>query len=117
MRFDASQQMRLGQHMKLAPRMIQSMEILQMPLQQLEERIAQELESNATLELAEGDDGPEGAAAQAQADLRAEAAAESHAEEQPMRVDEGAGLLDVLAKNQYVPHLASGQGAPLAVKV
>jgi len=94
LRFDASQQMRLGQHMKLAPRMIQSMEILQMPLQQLEERIAQELESNATLELAEGEDGPEGAAAQAQADLRAQAAAESHAEEQPMRIDEGHGEED-----------------------
>lgn len=39
--------------MRLAPRMIQSMEILQMPLLQLEERIAQELESNPTLELTE----------------------------------------------------------------
>lgn len=57
MRFDASQQMRLGQHMKLAPRMIQSMEILQMPLLQLEERIAQELESNVTLEQIEGEPG------------------------------------------------------------
>ncbi len=47
--------MRLSQQMKLAPHMIQSMEILQMPLGQLEERIEQELESNATLELAEGD--------------------------------------------------------------
>jgi RNA polymerase sigma-54 factor len=51
MRFDTSQHMKLGQHMKLAPRMIQSMEILQMPLLQLEERIAQELESNVTLEI------------------------------------------------------------------
>lgn len=50
MRFDTSQQMKLGQQMKLAPRMIQSMEILQMPVQQLEERIEQELESNVTLE-------------------------------------------------------------------
>lgn len=55
MRFDQSQHMRLSQQMKLAPHMIQSMEILQMPLGQLEERIEQELESNATLELAEGD--------------------------------------------------------------
>src|SRR5881394_841695 len=47
--------MKLGQHMKLAPRMIQSMEILQMPLAELEERIEQELESNPTLELSEGD--------------------------------------------------------------
>ena len=45
--------MRLGQHMKLAPRMIQSMEILQMPLAELQERIQQELENNPTLELAE----------------------------------------------------------------
>ncbi len=39
--------------MKLAPRMIQSMEILQMPLAELQERIQQELENNPTLELAE----------------------------------------------------------------
>ena len=38
--------------MKLAPRMIQSMEILQMPLMALQERIEQELESNIALELA-----------------------------------------------------------------
>lgn len=50
MRFDTSQHMRMGQHMKLAPRMIQSMEILQMALPALEERIEQELESNIALE-------------------------------------------------------------------
>ncbi len=47
--------MKLGQQMKLAPRMIQSMEILQMPLAELCERIEQELESNPTIELAEID--------------------------------------------------------------
>ncbi|MFG0284030.1 MAG: RNA polymerase factor sigma-54 [Phycisphaerales bacterium JB039] len=58
MRFDTSQQMRLGQQMKLAPRVIQSMEILQMPLAELEQRIEQELESNAALEQIEpGADG------------------------------------------------------------
>ncbi len=45
--------MKLGQQMKLAPRMIQSMEILQMPLAELRERIEQELESNPTLEVIE----------------------------------------------------------------
>ncbi len=55
MRFQTSQQMKLGQQMKLAPRMIQSMEILQMPLAELCERIEQELESNPTIELAEID--------------------------------------------------------------
>src|SRR6185436_8861409 len=54
MRFDTSQHMKLGQSMKLAPRMIQSMEILQMPLAELEERIEQEHESNVTLEVVEG---------------------------------------------------------------
>ncbi|HEX8877404.1 MAG TPA: RNA polymerase factor sigma-54 [Phycisphaerales bacterium] len=53
MRFETQQSMKLGQQMKLAPRMIQSMEILQMPLAELQERIQQELESNPTLELAE----------------------------------------------------------------
>ena len=61
MRFEASQHMKLGQQMKLAPRMIQSMEILQMPLGELQERIEQELENNPTLEIvepvAEGEDG------------------------------------------------------------
>lgn len=39
--------------MKLAPKMIQSMEILQLPLLALQERIDQELESNVALELVE----------------------------------------------------------------
>jgi RNA polymerase sigma-54 factor len=51
--------MKMGQQMKLAPRMIQSMEILQMPLAELEERIEQELESNPTLELSDGEGGVE----------------------------------------------------------
>ena len=45
--------MRMDQRMKLAPRMIQSMEILQMTSQALEARIEQELASNPTLELHE----------------------------------------------------------------
>lgn len=43
-------QMRLEQQMKLAPHMIQSMEILQLPLLALQERIEQELNSNPVLE-------------------------------------------------------------------
>src|SRR6476661_2907000 len=39
----------------LTPRMIQSMEILQLPLQKLEERIEQELQSNPVLELSPGE--------------------------------------------------------------
>ena len=56
MRFDTNQSMKLGQQMKLAPRMIQSMEILQMGLPALQERIDQELESNVALEVVERGD-------------------------------------------------------------
>src|SRR5580704_9421130 len=43
----------------LTPRMIQSMEILQLPLQKLEERIEQELQNNPVLELSENEGEPE----------------------------------------------------------
>src|SRR5438477_7939252 len=42
---------RLDQKMILAPRMIQSMEILQLPIMALQERIQQELQENPVLEL------------------------------------------------------------------
>ena len=53
MRMEMTGQMRLEQRMKLAPHMIQSMEILQLPLLALQERIEQELNSNPVLELEE----------------------------------------------------------------
>jgi RNA polymerase sigma-54 factor len=48
--------MRQEMRQLLTPRMIQSMEILQLPLMALEERIEQELENNPVLELREGDE-------------------------------------------------------------
>jgi len=56
MRFETSPHLRMSQQTKLAPRMIQAMEILQLPAQELRERIEQELEENPALELAELDD-------------------------------------------------------------
>ena len=50
MHLNISQQMKMGQQMKLAPRMIQSMEILQLNLMALNDRIEQELIDNVTLE-------------------------------------------------------------------
>jgi RNA polymerase sigma-54 factor len=47
--------MEMGQRQLLTPRMIQSMEILQLPLALLEERIEQELQSNPVLEMNEGE--------------------------------------------------------------
>ncbi len=51
MRLNVSQEMRLAQQMKLAPRMIQAMEILQLPIMALHERIEAELQSNPVLEI------------------------------------------------------------------
>jgi len=52
----------MAQKQLLAPRMIQSMEILQLPLMALEERIEQEIQNNETLEVEEPE-GQEAAAA------------------------------------------------------
>ena len=55
MRLSFGQDMRLVQKQILAPRMIQSMEILQLPILALEERIQQELQENPILEMREED--------------------------------------------------------------
>ena len=88
MRFDTSMQVRLEQRMKLAPRMIQSMEILQLPLLALEERIQQELVTNPVLELSEGDESePEPAPAAPEA----AAPPTVSQDERPLKVDEKGG--------------------------
>ncbi len=53
MRLDTSMHQRMEQRQILAPRMIQSMEILQLPIMDLQARIRQELDENPALELKE----------------------------------------------------------------
>lgn len=53
MKLSMTGQMRMEQKMKLAPRMIQSMEVLQLPLLALQEKIDAELNSNPVLEVVE----------------------------------------------------------------
>src|SRR3954452_22666327 len=62
MRLDTHMSQRMDQKMILAPRMIQSMEILQLPIMALQERIQQELQENPVLEMAEtsADEAPVG---------------------------------------------------------
>jgi len=55
MRLSFGQEIKQEQKTILTQRMIQSMEILQLPLQQLEERIEQELEKNPVLEMLENE--------------------------------------------------------------
>ncbi|HEY2588833.1 MAG TPA: RNA polymerase factor sigma-54 [Tepidisphaeraceae bacterium] len=59
MQLSQSLQMRPELRQLLTPRMIQSMEILQLPLAALEERIEQELQNNPVLEFGEGESEPE----------------------------------------------------------
>ena len=88
MRMSFGQEMRMAQKQVLAPRMIQSMEILQLPVMALEERIEQEIQNNETLEIEEaGQDGPTidplGPVAEAEP-----SAAEKTVNEQPLIVDQ-----------------------------
>jgi RNA polymerase sigma-54 factor len=53
MKLEMRSQMRMEQRMTLAPHMIQSMEILQLPILALQERLEQELNSNPVLEMSE----------------------------------------------------------------
>ncbi len=57
MRLSFGQEMRMAQKQVLAPRMIQSMEILQLPILALQERIAQEMEENPVLDLRDAEVG------------------------------------------------------------
>lgn len=65
MRMDTTLSQRMTQTLILAPRMIQSMEILQLPIMALQERIQQELQENPVLELKDtGEDQPAAADAE-----------------------------------------------------
>jgi RNA polymerase sigma-54 factor len=78
MRLDTHMSQRMDQRMILAPRMIQSMEILQLPIMALQERIQQELQENPVLELKE--ESPDAAVATDELE-EAPAAAESEADD------------------------------------
>jgi RNA polymerase sigma-54 factor len=101
MRLSFGLEARQLQVQKLAPRMIQSMEILQLPLQALQERIDQELVENPTLELQERDptlpDEPD----------ERENPAEKTVDEKPLVVDEAHNNADdferLLNLDQQVP--------------
>jgi len=58
MQLTQSASMRMEHRQLLTPRMIQSMEILQLPLMALEERIEQEIQNNPVLEFREPENEP-----------------------------------------------------------
>ncbi len=88
MRLSLGQHMQMAQKQVLAPRMIQSMEILQLPIMALQERIEQEMEENPVLDVAE----PE-------AEQETDEAEKSTDPEQPDALAEGERELVVDEKN------------------
>src|SRR5215218_1709133 len=89
MQLTQSASMRQEMRQLLTPRMIQSMEILQLPLMALEERIEQELQNNPVLELREGGDETDGETEIADQRHDAQESREEFSEsEQPMVVKE-----------------------------
>jgi RNA polymerase sigma-54 factor len=81
MRLSLGQQMQLAQKQVLAPRMIQSMEILQLPLMALQERIEQEMEDNPVLDQLEPDaEEPEESLDERVEDTRSDSVAETERE-------------------------------------
>ena len=88
MRMSFGQEMRLAQKQVLAPRMIQSMEILQLPVMALEERIEEEIQNNETLEVEEaGQEGPTAETAVLTSDAEP-TTVEKTVNEQPLIVDQ-----------------------------
>ena len=88
MRMSIGQEMRMAQKQVLAPRMIQSMEILQLPVMALEERIEQEIQNNETLEVDEaGQEAGPGEAAPVGSEAEP-VVAERPVDERPLIVDQ-----------------------------
>src|SRR5438270_104659 len=86
MQLSQSASMRMEHRQLLTPRMIQSMEILQLPLMALEERIEQEIQDNPVLEFREPENEPGTAAATAEAGETGEAQREYSEGEQALVV-------------------------------
>ncbi|MCE5268797.1 MAG: RNA polymerase factor sigma-54 [Planctomycetaceae bacterium] len=70
MRLSLGQDLRMVQKQVLAPRMIQSMEILQLPILALQERIDQEMEENPVLEMQQEQEEPESTAEEPESEDR-----------------------------------------------
>src|SRR5215217_5491906 len=117
MQLSQSMGVRMEQRQLLTPRMIQSMEILQLPLLALEERIEQELQNNPVLEIRDGEDGEDTTEASPIPESEDSAPKESYSEdERPMVVHENdqsadferlARISDYLENEEFAPTVPS----------
>src|SRR5437868_10800609 len=94
MRMETTLSQRLQQTMILAPRMIQSMEILQLPIMALQERIQQELQENPVLELKEASDDQPAGEEEAEAAPAVETPENNEREEELVIDDTGDNSID-----------------------
>ncbi len=99
---ELTQSLRLEQRQLLTPRMIQSMEILQLPLMALEERIEQELQNNPVLELREGEGDPTEPTVITDTVNGQEAREEYSEEERPMVVKENSDQAEDFARLEKI---------------
>jgi len=103
MKLEMRGQMRLEQQMKLAPHMIQSMEILQLPLLALQERIEQEMNSNPVLEAEESAEQEAAAGETAESQQKTEEIHEREDREQRAEDYKGDDRLDEEVRD-YIEH-------------
>ncbi len=94
MRLEMTVGQRMNQTMILAPRMIQSMEILQLPLMALAERIQQEYQENPVLEQKETADEEAGTGEDFDFENRTEAEDTRDPGSKELVIDEGSGEVD-----------------------
>lgn len=105
MRFETSLQHRMVQSMALAPRMIHSMEILQLPIMALQERIQQELDENPVIELRDMEEKPAAEGEEATPDFDQPAAEAVEAPEKELVIEDSTNneldfdRLDALSKD------------------
>ena len=119
MQLSQSVSMRMDQRQLLTPRMIQSMEILQLPLMALEERIEQELQNNPVLELREGDgESPESEVVNTGEGTTADIRDHEDGERAMVLKEDGAEDFDRLARiSEYLENEDFGQGMNFSNRV
>jgi RNA polymerase sigma-54 factor len=119
MRLSFGQEMRQTQKQILTPRMIQSMEILQLPIMALQERIEQELQENEALELTDtSDELPE---EDKSTDPDAELPESRSAEEKELVVDESKDNVDDFERldnlNEQFPDTFEERDKPSSARI
>src|SRR6185436_2013984 len=93
-----SQSIRLGQELRINPRLYQAMDMLTMPLLDLQQHLKQELQQNPFLDLVEPDEDEEdeGAVADAEPDTQAKAEGEEAHATVEQRAEENSAWEDLM---------------------